>query len=116
MDPQGSTVGGAADTRSGLLRSSPMRPCELEIRVQKMNRSGAKRSEKKWSPLIRRSAMTVNLLTHAEYDSSVAALSTSLPERRGGDRNCHYRFAWVRDASLSVALLARSGKTEEVQH
>jgi GH15 family glucan-1,4-alpha-glucosidase len=65
---------------------------------------------------LRRSAMTVHLLTHAEYCSSVAALSTSLPERSGGDRNYDYRFAWVRDASLSVALLARSGKIEEVEH
>ncbi|MGA7126879.1 MAG: glycoside hydrolase family 15 protein [Chthoniobacterales bacterium] len=65
---------------------------------------------------LHRSAMTVHLLTHAEYDCSVAALTTSLPERRGGDRNYDYRFAWVRDASLSLALLARLGKTDEVQH
>jgi GH15 family glucan-1,4-alpha-glucosidase len=65
---------------------------------------------------LHRSAMTVHLLTHAEYDSPVAALTTSLPERCGGDRNYDYRFAWVRDASLSLALLARLGKTGEVQH
>jgi GH15 family glucan-1,4-alpha-glucosidase len=65
---------------------------------------------------LRRSAITVHLLTHAEYDCSVAALTTSLPERRGGDRNYDYRFAWVRDASLSLALLATLGKTDEVQH
>jgi GH15 family glucan-1,4-alpha-glucosidase len=65
---------------------------------------------------LHRAAMTVHLLTHAEYDCPVAALTTSLPERRGGDRNYDYRFAWVRDASLSLALLARLGKTEEVQH
>lgn len=63
-----------------------------------------------------RSAMIAHLLTHAEYECSVAALTTSLPERRGGDRNYDYRFAWVRDASLSLALLARLGKTDEVQH
>jgi GH15 family glucan-1,4-alpha-glucosidase len=65
---------------------------------------------------LHRSAMTVHLLTHAEYDCSVAALTTSLPERRGGDRNYDYRYAWVRDTSLSLALLARLGKIEEVQH
>jgi hypothetical protein len=36
---------------------------------------------------VRRSAMTVHILTHAESDCSVAALTTSLPERLGGDRN-----------------------------
>ena len=65
-------------------------------------------------PGLRRSAMTVHLLTHAEYDCSVAALTTSLPERLGGDRNYDYRFAWVRDASLSLAFLARLGQTDEV--
>jgi GH15 family glucan-1,4-alpha-glucosidase len=64
---------------------------------------------------LHRSAVTVHLLTHAEHDSAAAALTTSLPERIGGDRNYDYRFAWVRDASLSLAMLARLGKVDEVQ-
>jgi GH15 family glucan-1,4-alpha-glucosidase len=64
---------------------------------------------------IRRSAITVQLLSHAEQDSAVAALTTSLPERVGGDRNYDYRYAWVRDASLSLSLLARLGQTEQVK-
>jgi GH15 family glucan-1,4-alpha-glucosidase len=65
---------------------------------------------------LRRSALTVQLLSHAHHDSAVAALTTSLPERLGGDRNYDYRYAWVRDASLSLALLARLGKAGEVEH
>jgi GH15 family glucan-1,4-alpha-glucosidase len=65
---------------------------------------------------LERSALTVQLLSHAHRDSAVAALTTSLPERIGGDRNYDYRYAWVRDASLSLALLARLGKAAEVQH
>jgi GH15 family glucan-1,4-alpha-glucosidase len=64
---------------------------------------------------IRRSALTVQLLSHAHHSSAVAALTTSLPERLGGDRNYDYRYAWVRDASLSLALLARLGKSGQVR-
>ena len=63
---------------------------------------------------LRRCALTVQLLSHVDHSSAVAALTTSLPERLGGDRNYDYRYAWVRDASLSLSLLARLGKTHEV--
>ena len=63
---------------------------------------------------LRRSAITVQLLTSAEHDAPVAALSTSLPERIGGDRNYDYRYAWIRDSSLALALLTRLGKCAEV--
>jgi GH15 family glucan-1,4-alpha-glucosidase len=68
------------------------------------------------SAKLRRTAITAHLLSHAEHDATTAALTTSLPERIGGNRNYDYRFAWVRDASLSLALLARVGKVEEVQN
>jgi GH15 family glucan-1,4-alpha-glucosidase len=64
---------------------------------------------------LRRSAITVQLLSNAQHDTSVAALTTSLPERIGGDQNYDYRYAWVRDASLSIAMLARMGKTGEAR-
>jgi GH15 family glucan-1,4-alpha-glucosidase len=64
---------------------------------------------------LRRSGFAVQLLTHAERNSAVAALTTSLPERLGGDRNYDYRYAWVRDASLSLDLFSCLGKVGEVK-
>lgn len=63
---------------------------------------------------VQRSAITVHLLAHAPNASVVAAVTTSLPERIGGDRNYDYRYTWVRDASLAAAFLAELGQTEDV--
>lgn len=64
---------------------------------------------------IRRSAMMVHLLTYAPEGSEVAAITTSLPERIGGDWNADYRFSWVRDSSLALAVLERLGDWEDTE-
>ncbi|WP_442793988.1 glycoside hydrolase family 15 protein [Paraburkholderia sp. HD33-4] len=45
----------------------------------------------------------------------VAAPTSSLPERVGGDRNWDYRYCWLRDASFTMLALAASGVSEEAQ-
>ena len=62
-----------------------------------------------------RSLITLRLLGHAPTGALVASPTTSLPERIGGDWNADYRFAWVRDASLSMEALAGHGDPESAE-
>ncbi len=55
------------------------------------------------------SLRAIRQLTHEESGGIVAALTTSLPEIPGGERNYDYRYVWLRDASMIVSALTRAG-------
>jgi alpha,alpha-trehalase len=54
---------------------------------------------------VQRSALAIKGLTFMPTGATVAALTTSLPETPGGERNWDYRYTWMRDTTFTLQAL-----------
>jgi GH15 family glucan-1,4-alpha-glucosidase len=59
----------------------------------------------RWRAPIQRSALAIKGLTYMPTGATVAALTTSLPETPGGERNWDYRYTWMRDSTFTLQAL-----------
>ncbi|MGC1896400.1 MAG: glycoside hydrolase family 15 protein [Pseudolabrys sp.] len=84
---------------------------EVEARVAATTRywrawlGGARIPDHHYRIPIERSAHTIKGLTFMPTGAAVAALTTSLPETPGGERNWDYRYTWMRDATFMLRAL-----------
>jgi alpha,alpha-trehalase len=65
----------------------------------------ARALDHQWRPEIERSALAIKGLTYMPTGATVAALTTSLPETPGGERNWDYRYTWIRDTTFTLQAL-----------
>ena len=62
---------------------------------------------------VRRSAILLRALTIRLTGAVSAALTRSLPEALGGERNWDYEACWLRDSALTILALVRLGALKE---
>ncbi len=65
----------------------------------------ARMPDHRFREAIQRSALTIKGLTYMPTGATVAALTTSLPETPGGERNWDYRYTWMRDSTFTLQAL-----------
>jgi GH15 family glucan-1,4-alpha-glucosidase len=66
-----------------------------------------------WTEQVKRSLITLKAMTYLPTGGIVAAVTTSLPEQIGGERNWDYRFCWLRDATMTLLAFMNLGYFEE---
>ena len=68
-----------------------------------------------WQDAVIRAAITLKLCSFEDTGAIVAALTTSIPEAPGTERNWDYRFCWLRDSYFVVHALNTLGATRTME-
>ena len=68
-----------------------------------------------WQEEVIRAAITLKLCSYEETGAVVAAMTTSVPEASGSERNWDYRYCWLRDSYFVVHGLNRLGATKTME-
>ncbi len=69
----------------------------------------------RWREEVYASLTVLKALTYAPTGGIVAAPTTSLPEKLGGERNWDYRYCWLRDATLTLLAFINAGFLDEAR-
>ena len=91
--------------------ASPETSDEADARLAATSRywrnwlAGSRIPDHPWLERIQRSTLTIKGLTYMPTGATVAALTTSLPETPGGERNWDYRYTWMRDSTFTLQAL-----------
>lgn len=68
-----------------------------------------------WQEAVIRAAITLKLNAFDDTGAIVAAVTTSIPEAAGSQRNWDYRYCWLRDSYFVVSALNRLGATRTME-
>jgi GH15 family glucan-1,4-alpha-glucosidase len=69
--------------------------------------------EGQYAAIVERSLITLKAMVFQPSGGLVAAITTSLPEWIGGERNWDYRYCWLRDTTLTLLAMTTAGYFEE---
>ncbi|MBN3832616.1 glycoside hydrolase family 15 protein [Burkholderia sp. Ac-20344] len=100
------------------LRLPPARdPLSMLARTENywLEWSGRCQVQGRYAAAVRRSLITLKALAYEPTGGIVAAPTTSLPEKIGGNRNWDYRYCWLRDATITLLALMRGGYYDEAR-
>ncbi len=113
---QGETVSFTLSNLGSLEKIPPPLAVEQELQqTREFWREWSGRSNYKgaYADAVERSLMTLKAMTYGPSGGIVAAVTASLPEKIGGERNWDYRYCWLRDTAFTLLVLMQAGYVEE---